>query len=196
VILRLYPKGKSFAISSSIEEYKEKNCISNYHGSCYKWTLWFNCTELKYLCSTIMILQWLASFFFKSTLDPFLFPCHRSPRFSWKRSRLVYKTFTLNASKTARRQRLDPLSYIYLYIYMYISEKMKRTALSLCLSLLSLYGIVPRFYNTPVGFPSRGLTRSDISLRPRAPAASDGFQGILSGKDQPLIIADERVLTK
>lgn len=43
-------------------------------------------------------------------------------------------------------------------------------------------------------FRSRGLVWRDILSQPCVPA-NDGFRGILSGEDRPLIIANDRVLT-
>lgn len=136
--------------------------------------------------------------YFKSIVHSLLssFRVTKVPVSHEKRSRLVYKTFILNASKTARRQRLGPPSYIYI-VYMYISGKNEKSgSFSLFLSYRPAILFHERFYNTPVGFPCRGLTRSDILLRPHAPVAGDGFQGILSGKDQPLIIVSFNVIER
>lgn len=64
--------------------------------------------------------------------------------------------------------------------------------------LLSLYTILfyERFYNMAGWISVSGINsiRYFTSIA-RSHRRSDGFQGILSDKDQPLIIADKRVLT-
>lgn len=116
---------------------------------------------------------------------------------SRKRSRLVYKTFILNASNCETATAQSSFLYIYICVrvcvcmciyIIYIPRNEKR------LSYRHAVLFHDRFYNTPTIFLVSGISLAILS-QPHAPAANGGFQGIFPGEDQPLIIANHRVLT-